>query len=106
YHPEPVWQYSGLISSWKSIARKLWEEDPSRYYQVYRESLSPAVIRDLEAESSYWKAFDTPIAQLSETINDQYLKANREEEGVKSYGGVVDLLLAWIETEEALLLFQ
>jgi len=106
YHPDPVWQYSGLISSWKSVARKLWEEDSSRYYQVYRESLSPAVIRDLEAESNYWKAFDTPIAQLSETINDQYLKANRDEEGVKSYGGVVDLLLAWLGTEEALQLFQ
>ncbi len=101
YHPDPLWRYSGLISAWKSVARKLWEEDPTRYVTLYEETLSEAVIRDLQAESRYWKAFETPIADISETVNDQYLKANREEEGVKSYGGVVDLLIAWLETGEA-----
>lgn len=101
YHPDPVWRYSGLISAWKSVARKLWEEDQARYVTLYEETLSEAVIRDLQAESRYWKAFETPIADISETVNDQYLKANREEEGVKSYGGVVDLLIAWLETGEA-----
>ena len=45
--------------------------------------------------------FETPLADLSEKINDSYLKANREEEGVKSYGGVVDLLLAWMDQPES-----
>lgn len=105
-HPDPIWRYSGLISAWKSTARKLWEEDPDRWNAAYREELSPAVIRDLQAESRYWEAFETPVAEFSEKVNDAYLKANKEEEGVKSYGDVVDLLLAWLDTPGAELLFS
>lgn len=100
-HPDPLWRYSGQISAWKSLGRKLWQEDADLWNQIYHEVLSPAVIRDLEAESAYWKAFETPVADLSEKINDAYLKANRETEGVKSYGGVTDLLLAWLDRPES-----
>ncbi len=100
-HPEPHWRYSGQISAWKSLARRLYQEDPDAWARAYTEVLSPGVIRDLQAESAYWKAFETPLADLSEKINDSYLKANREEEGVKSYGGVVDLLLAWMDQPES-----
>ena len=104
HHPDPVWQYSGLISAWKSVGNRLWAEDRDRWNLAYVEELSPAVIRDLNAESAYWKAFETEIAVVSEKINDAYLKTNQEEDGVKSYGAVVDLLLAWIETPNATIL--
>ena len=41
-----------------------------------------------------WKQFEGPAAEISSAVNDAYLKANRQEEGVKSYGRMVDLLLA------------
>ncbi|NLA82361.1 MAG: DUF3810 domain-containing protein [Clostridiaceae bacterium] len=100
-HPDPLWRYSGQISAWKSLGRRLYQEDADLWAEAYSQSLSPGVIRDLQAESAYWKAFETPLADLSEKINDSYLKANREPEGVKSYGGVVDLLLAWMDEPES-----
>ena len=69
-HPDPLWRYSGLISAWKSAGNRLWEEDRQRWEAAYREELSPAVIRDLEAESLYWEAFETPVADLSEQVNE------------------------------------
>ncbi|NLA95938.1 MAG: DUF3810 domain-containing protein [Clostridiaceae bacterium] len=105
-HPDPVWRYSGLISAWKSAAHRLWEEDRDRWSAAYREELSPAIIRDLQAESLYWEAFETPVADFSEQVNDAYLKANNEGDGVKSYGAVVDLLLAWLDTTDAELIFS
>ena len=42
----------------------------------------------------YWSRFDGIAAAASTQINDAYLKANRQDEGVKSYGRMVDLLLA------------
>ncbi len=103
-HDQALWRYSGLISAWKSVGRRLWEEDQDSWNRIYTETLSPGVIRDLEAERAYWKAFETPLADISERINDAYLKANRVREGVKSYGAVVDLLLAWLETLDSLTL--
>jgi hypothetical protein len=100
-HPDPVWQYSGLISAWKDLSRKLAAEDRELWSQVYADTVTAAMAHDLKSESLYWQAYETPVAQVSTQINDAYLKANRETEGVKSYGGVVDLLLAWLDTEDA-----
>ena len=47
--------------------------------------------------NQFWSRFETPndiVANLSQKVNDTYLQANRVEDGVKSYGRVVDLLLA------------
>lgn len=97
HHPDPVWRYSGLISAWKHLNNRLYGENRDRWANAYA-YITPAVARDLKAEREYWKAFETPVATISTAVNDAYLKANREEDGVKTYGQVVDLLLAYIET--------
>lgn len=100
-HPDPVWQYSGLISAWKNLSRRLAAEDRDLWREAYADTVTAKMAHDLENERLYWSAYETPIAEVSTQINDAYLKVNRESEGVKSYGGVVDLLLAWLETEES-----
>ena len=37
---------------------------------------------------------DGKVAEVSNKVNDTYLKVNKQEDGVKSYGRMVDLLLA------------
>ncbi|HHW94008.1 MAG TPA: DUF3810 domain-containing protein [Clostridiaceae bacterium] len=96
YHPDPVWRYSGLLSAWKQLSDKLYAEDYERWSNAYAH-ITPAIARDLESEREYWEAFETPIATFSSAVNDAYLKANKEDAGVKTYGQVVDLLLAYIE---------
>jgi uncharacterized membrane protein len=97
HHPDPVWRYSGLISAWKHLNNRLYSENRDRWANAYA-YITPAVARDLKAGREYWKTFETPVATISTAVNDAYLKANKEEDGVKTYGQVVDLLLAYIET--------
>ncbi len=95
-HPDPVWRYSGLISAWKLLSNRLYAEDRDRWSAAYAD-LSSAVRRDLGAERAYWKEFETPVASISTTVNDAYLKANQVKSGVKSYGQAADILLAYME---------
>ncbi|WP_276929276.1 DUF3810 family protein, partial [Herbinix luporum] len=45
--------------------------------------------------NEYWAKYeDTVVSTVSNKINDTYLKANAQSDGVKSYGRMVDLLLA------------
>ena len=39
-------------------------------------------------------------AEVHEQLNDAYLKANGQTEGVRSYGRMVDLLIAQMQQEE------
>jgi hypothetical protein len=42
----------------------------------------------------FWKKYEGPIEDISSAINDAYLKANRQKDGIYSYGRMVDLLIA------------
>ena len=54
----------------------------------------PGVSRDFAYNNWYWQQFEGTVAEVSDKINDTYLKVNHQTDGVKSYGRMVDLLLA------------
>ena len=56
-------------------------------------NLSPRVLHDLRQEQAYWDKYRTPVAVASQKINNAYLKANAQSDGVASYGRVVDLMI-------------
>jgi 3-mercaptopyruvate sulfurtransferase SseA len=51
----------------------------------------------LAAGAAYWKRFEGPVEQASTQINNAYLQANLQKDGVRSYGRMLDLVLAWHE---------
>jgi len=88
-------QYSGKMLALIYVANALAGKDAELYAKIYREYFHEGVIRDLHANNEYWKQFKkTKVAEVANKVNDSYLKANEQEDGVQSYGRVVDLLLA------------
>ena len=87
-------QYSGIMLALDYAGNQLYKQDPA-LYQLVREHYNTEMIADLRAEYFYWEKFEnTVISTVSNTVNDNYLKANKQSDGVKSYGRMVDLLLA------------
>ena len=60
---------------------------------------SDALRRDIRSNNAYWKQYATPVSEVSDRVNDAYLKANGQENGLRSYGRMVDLLLAYYRDE-------
>ena len=58
---------------------------------LYSENLR----RDLEYYSRFWDKYEGRTSEVAEKVNDTYLKSNRQVDGIKSYGRMVDLLLAY-----------
>ena len=50
---------------------------------------------DLKNNRDFWDKYEGKIDDISNEINNTYLKANGVSEGVKSYGKMVDLLLTY-----------
>jgi len=57
--------------------------------------LPEQVKRDFAFARDYWRQFEGPAADMQVRINDAYLRMNQQEDGVRSYGRMVDLLLAY-----------
>lgn len=91
---DPEFRYSGWLSAWIYAGNALAAEDIDFYSGCYR-ALRPEVRGDLKENSLFWDRFESKVSEAAEAMNDHYLKANSQSEGVKSYGRVVDLLLAW-----------
>ena len=102
-------QYSGTMLALIHTGNALYRQDAEKYSTVYWEHYGEAVIRDLVANNEYWKQFekpvvgDTTVGEIADKVNDTYLKINDQTDGTKSYGRVVDLLLAEYKSRHGLI---
>ena len=93
-------QYSGYMHALIHAGNKLAGIDMDLYTELNK-TYDPGVRLDLNANSDYWDQFeDTVIQEVSNVVNDTYLKANNQSDGVASYGRMVDLLLAWYRLQK------
>ena len=86
-------RYSGVILGLIYTGNALFAADRELHIELSA-YLDAAVLRDFTASRAYWAQFEGPIATAAVAVNNAYLRHNRQEDGVRSYGRVVDLLLA------------
>lgn len=91
--PYTDFQYSGVMLGLIYSMDALRSVDINQYKLLVKE-YSPAVFRDLKNENQFWSKYDGIIENVSNTINNGYLKSNGQQDGVQSYGRMVDLLIA------------
>ena len=86
------YRYSGYLLGWIYAGNALAKVDFEEYVRLHG-LLNPDTIAELEANSAFWDRYEGTAAKVQEKVNDTYLKANGQAEGVKTYGRVVDLML-------------
>lgn len=87
-------RYSGSMLGWIHCMNTLYDADMEAWKEV-RMMLDESVFVDLQANSEFWVKYDGKTAEVADMINDSYLKANGQADGVKSYDKMVDLLVAY-----------
>lgn len=93
-NPSPEFRYSGAYSAFLYCYNALHEISPSKASLVW-ETASAQVRADCRAASVHYAPYEGAAQDAAQAVNDAYLKAFQEEEGVKSYGAVADYLIAW-----------
>jgi Protein of unknown function (DUF3810) len=92
-HPDPDFRYSGLLLASAYLTGALARVDPAaaREVQALR---SEGVRRDLAALRAWSDRHRGRVQDASQRVNDAYLRAQGTPDGVRSYGRMVDLILA------------
>lgn len=96
---ERPFQYSGYLTGWVYATNALARQDMESYRELYGQLL-PQVTEDLNDNNAFWNRYEGKIAEVSNQMNDTYLKINDQEEGVRTYGRMVDLMLAYHRDHE------
>lgn len=94
YSENILFRYSGIMLALQYAGHELYKIDPFLYSEI-QSLYNEGIKRDLRYSSTYWSQYDnTVISTISNQMNDTYLKVNNQKDGVKSYGRMVDLMLA------------
>ena len=92
-------RYCAYLNMYEYVMSALGGADIERYIEA-RYSLPRSVSGELMAYSKFYDKYrDSAASEVSETVNDTFLKLHGTE-GVKSYGMVVDLAVAYYKTHD------
>jgi len=99
-------KYSGLINVIIQTNNQIFSTCGVDSWREVWSGASEQLIKDMDHQSAYWSNLERDagkvgevVSNVSNTVNDTYIKSTGQEDGVKSYGKVVDLLLTYYEKE-------
>lgn len=92
-NPNVDFQYSGTMLALINSMNAMYDHDKAKYFDLDKK-ISEGVKRDLHDSDLYWQRHKGPVENTITSLNNAYLKANRQTDGVFSYGRMVDLLIA------------
>lgn len=97
-HESPDYQYAGWLSAFIHASNQLARNDRELWAELWADM--PEGIRiDISARNAYWKQFEGEVKTRATAVNNSFLVANGEADGVQSYGRMVDLVLAYYDQE-------
>jgi hypothetical protein len=99
-HPDRDFQYSGTFRASLYALSALARADRKSYGEL-RGSLAAPLRRDLAALMAWQRRYESRLGDVQDKVNDAYLKTQGQADGVRSYGRMVDLLLAERRAREA-----
>ncbi len=93
YSNEPEYKYSGWFIAFVYCSNALSQSDPSLQAELWL-GLDDRVTADILSLIKYNEQYEGPARETGKAVNDAFLKAMDQPEGVRSYGRVVDLIIA------------
>lgn len=89
---DPSFNRSGWLIAWMHAGGVLRKVDPERYESLL-EKLPPYAVSEIEENRLFWASRETKASEVQDRVNDAYLKANDQKEGIQSYGMLTTLML-------------
>ncbi len=95
--------YSGYYSAFTYCYSSLFSVSPEQCSNLKEQYLETEggylVFLDRSDSAAIYGRYESPLQDVSDQINDTYLKTFSEESGIRSYGEVTDDLIAWYKTQ-------
>jgi hypothetical protein len=76
---------------------KLYASSKTLYSEL-RATYCEQLLTDNNQYAAHWGQYEGKVSEKATAVNNTYLQVQGQEDGVKSYGRMVDLMLAWYET--------
>ncbi len=94
-HSSVRFRYSGYFMAYRYCYNALAALDPAAAARV-NSGADPLLLQDISSYNQFFQQKRNEQAtQVANTANDTYIKVSGNEQGIASYGDVVELLVSW-----------
>ena len=84
--------YAGYLLAFRYLINSLYRVDQQKAKAIV-DQLPMGIRKNMQEIRAFWQHYQNPFEVVFERSYDQYLKANQQQAGIKSYSLVVDLLV-------------
>ncbi|SDL42433.1 Protein of unknown function [Kriegella aquimaris] len=91
---DPYFQYSASAYALGYCLNNIKIRDEMQFELLFSK-LHPGVRKNYQEMSDFWESFENPLEPVFKSIFNSFLKANNQEDGIKSYSKVVSLLVSY-----------
>ncbi len=91
---EPAYRYAGWLLGYVYTSNALYRVDQEKWLAI-RQTIPEEVLRDLRWQSDYWANYEGKVSEAASNAYDSFLKGYGDEDGIQSYGTVVDMLITY-----------
>ncbi len=92
---DPYIRYSGYLNMFEYVTNALYMANSDMYYEVISKTDSRARYEMIAYSEFFEKYRESVASEVSDVVNDTYLKTQGQSSGSASYGLVVDLAVAY-----------
>ncbi|EPR71748.1 hypothetical protein ADIWIN_3195 [Winogradskyella psychrotolerans RS-3] len=98
HNNDVYFKYSGYTFALRYCLAELFKRDPELYDAVIL-TVNTGILKNYQEVREFWDAYENPIEPIFEKTFDNFLKANNQSAGMKSYSYVVALLVNYYENQ-------
>lgn len=96
YNDDSYFKYSGYTFALRYCLVEIFKRDPETY-NVLLKTVNKGILKNFKEVQDFWMAYENPLEPIFKTTFDNFLKANNQSAGIKSYNYVVALLVSYYQ---------
>lgn len=96
HHDDPYIQYSAYIMAYRYALWDLARTNPD-LFEEYVNKTPQGIIKNIQEIENFWLSYDNKSEAYFKAFYEGYLRLNNQEDGLRSYSKMTDLLLAYTQ---------
>lgn len=99
HHDDPYIQYSAYIMAYRYALFDLARTNTD-LFEEYVEKTPKGIIKNIQEIENFWLRYDNKSEAYFKAFYEGYLRMNNQEDGLRSYSKMTDLLMAYTQKYE------
>jgi len=99
YNEDVYYKYSGYIFALRHCLNELYRRDVGCYEDLV-ETVNKGILKNYNESYDLWKSYQNPLEPIFKSTFNSFLKANKQDKGIKSYSYAVALFVSYFKDNQ------